>query len=973
MQTNLRTFYKLLASLLLIAALFSSGLNLTVAQAAALSSTTCTGSGTVTCNLWTNTATIALPGTASVKIWGYTDTAAGVLTTPGGPTLIVNQGDVVTVILHNSLPEASSLLFQGQAMIPDETGVTAGNSKSYTFTATNAGTYLYEAGLTPSVQHQVAMGLYGALIVRPATANQAYASITSAYNDEALVLLSEIDTLLNNSANPANFDMRNYHPRYWLINGKPFPNTDVINTAVGNKLLLRFVNAGLQVHSMSLLGLNQNVIATDGSPLANAFTYVADSIAPGQTLDTITTIPAATTAGSRFALYDASLVQHNNNGAGFGGMLTFIQAGTSTVTGVDTTGPATGAVSLNPNPSTGSANVTINASISDANTGNNNVTAAEFFVDATGGNGSGLAMGGTFGSPTASVNAIITVAQLSSLTSGSHTIYVHGVDSLGNWGTFNIVTLVLDRTGPITSALVLSPGATNGSVDVSISANGNDTSTGNANVTAAEYFIDPVGRPANGSGTAMSVNIPAPIASLSTTIPAAAVNALSVGAHTISVRSMDVFGNWGVLVTSTLTVDKTGPATSGVSVSPSPNNGTTPFNTSTPAVRVSASFLDTSTSISAAEGFIDTISANGTGFVFVANDGVFNSLGEPGYGDIPIAVVGTLTQGSHTIFVHAKDAAGNWGTTSTTTLVIDKTAPTFTGVTLSPNPTNGAATVTLTVNGAVDTGGAGLAGGEYWVNPPTSTSPAPGSGTQFAGTSTNIAVGTFATGSYTVSVRLKDAASNWSTIRTAPLTVVPDAIFSNGFETGTSPWGWSSASTNTATRLNVTAAAALASSALGLQAQGNNTNYVQYNFGTAAQPATGTFDARFYFNPNNNASNGQDIFAGATSTAFSTQLFHVRYRRNGAQPQIQIQVGATANGTWVNITNNASNRIEVVWQSGTSLQLYINGVLSQTVTTAATGSIAAVRLGSVTSGGSSTLEFFDAFASKRAVSPLVGP
>ena len=70
------------------------------------------------------------------------------------------------------------------------------------------------------------------------------------------------------------------------------------------------------------------------------------------------------------------------------------------------------------------------------------------------------------------------------------------------------------------------------------------------------------------------------------------------------------------------------------------------------------------------------------------------------------------------------------------------------------------------------------------------------------------------------------------------------------------------------------------------------------------------------------------------------RLFHVRYRRNGAQPQVQIQVGATANATWVNITNNASNRIEVVWQSGTTLQLYVNGTLSQTLTAGA-GSVAA--------------------------------
>ena len=51
-------------------------------------------------------------------------------------------------------------------------------------------------------------------------------------------------------------------------------------------------------------------------------------------------------------------------------------------------------------------------------------------------------------------------------------------------------------------------------------------------------------------------------------------------------------------------------------------------------------------------------------------------------------------------------------------------------------------------------------------------------------------------------------------------------------------------STNTTTRLNVTTSPALVG-ARSLQAQGNNTNYVQYTFGTAANPATATYDARF--------------------------------------------------------------------------------------------------------------------------------
>ena len=58
-------------------------------------------------------------------------------------------------------------------------------------------------------------------------------------------------------------------------------------------------------------------------------------------------------------------------------------------------------------------------------------------------------------------------------------------------------------------------------------------------------------------------------------------------------------------------------------------------------------------------------------------------------------------------------------------------------------------------------------------------------------------------------------------------------------------------------------------------------------------------------------------------------MFRVRYRLNGGTPQVQIQVGtSTANAAWTNILGGASNNvIEVVWQSGGTLTLYVNGTL----------------------------------------------
>jgi hypothetical protein len=554
-------------------------------------------------------------------------------------------------------------------------------------------------------------------------------------------------------------------------------------------------------------------------------------------------------------------------------------------------------------------------------------------------------------------------------TSGTHLVYVRSQDALGNWGPMVSSTFVIDRVGPTTSALTLTPNPSNGSVGVVLSGTASDAATGNQNVTAAEYFLGAPG--ASGSGSAMSLNKLAPTVSLSATIAAPGSSAV------VSVHAQDAAGNWGPYTTIALTVDPDGPATSSISANPPANNGSYGQSSTLPSVRITATISDAASGgsrVAAGEGFIDGgVIVDGSGFPFLPVDGVFDSSTEVVAADIPLSTINLLTSGNHVIRVHGKDAVGNWGTPVSLTYLIDRTAPTFSSISLSPSPTYGATTVTLTVNGASDPAVSGLfsgvAGGEYWIG---TTVPAAGSGTRFSGLTASIPVGSLATGSYTIGARVRDAAGNWSTVtHTATLVVVPNAIFSNGFESGGRPWGWSSASTNSTTRMNVTSTTPMVGTRM-LQAQGNNTNYVQYNFGTAAQPATSTYDARFYFNPNNNASTGQDILAAATSNTFGTQLFHVRYRRNGAQPQVQIQVGNTANATWTNINNNVANVIEVTWQAGGSLQLTVNGTLAQTLT-AGSGSVGAVRLGSVTNGGSSTLEFFDAFASKRLLTPLYGP
>jgi hypothetical protein len=238
---------------------------------------------------------------------------------------------------------------------------------------------------------------------------------------------------------------------------------------------------------------------------------------------------------------------------------------------------------------------------------------------------------------------------------------------------------------------VLTPSVTNGTgtAGVAVHATGSDVATGGSNIAAAEYSIDA------GATTPMTVSPVAPTASLDATIPAAVANALLEGTRVVSIRSQDAQGNWGLPATVNLTVDKTAPITSGVSAAPNPTNGVLPFNASTPAVRVTAATISdpiagsVRSNIAAAEAFIDTAGAAGSGIPLAAADGVFNSPSEPGYTDIPLATVLQMTNGNHTIYVHARDAAGNWGATGSTVLTVDKIAPTVLSINrVNPDPTS---------------------------------------------------------------------------------------------------------------------------------------------------------------------------------------------------------------------------------------------------------------------------------------------
>jgi FtsP/CotA-like multicopper oxidase with cupredoxin domain len=282
----------------------------------------------VNVDLCAKEGTVTLPGTPDpVPIWGLatmagpdcSDEVAGL----PGPVLNVGEGDTVNVTLHNGLAENVSLVFPGQELAPDFAGASPGGTAAYSFTAGDPGTYIYAAGRNPAVQ--VPMGLYGALVVDSADAGTAYGTGTgSGYNRQAVLVLSEIDPNLN--ADPGGFNAADWHPTYWLINGQPYdPSTPTtVAASQGANTLLRYVNAGVDHHSMMLLGLHQRVIAKDAALLNASFEAISETIPAGQTADMIVSVPGSASLGQTYALYSRNL-DVTNAGEFPGGMLTFLE------------------------------------------------------------------------------------------------------------------------------------------------------------------------------------------------------------------------------------------------------------------------------------------------------------------------------------------------------------------------------------------------------------------------------------------------------------------------------------------------------------------------------------------------------------------------------------------------------------------------------------------------------------------------
>src|SRR5438067_122479 len=281
-----------------------------------------------TFNLTAQPAYISQPDGQAVYSWGYGCTGG----TPGSATFAPPA---------SLMPGATCPTMQvpGPTLI-----VTQGGTVTYTFTASSPGTHAYYSGTQGDLQ--VEMGLYGAIIVLPASvpaactaglhasnltaeahwhesdfrlAAAAYSHARTCYDREYLFQFSEMDPNIHSQALAQVTARGNcaagavgcslevatepYHPAYFMINGRSMPDDMDTNYAFqyphqpyngnphmhpGEQVLLRVIGQGRWQHPFHEHGNHVRILGRDGNLILSATD--PNSLA-GPLLFTTTTTP----------------------------------------------------------------------------------------------------------------------------------------------------------------------------------------------------------------------------------------------------------------------------------------------------------------------------------------------------------------------------------------------------------------------------------------------------------------------------------------------------------------------------------------------------------------------------------------------------------------------------------------------------------------------------------------------------------
>jgi hypothetical protein len=274
-----------------------------------------------------------------------------------GPTIRVTKGDRFRIILNNESSGEHTIHIHGQRkpLLMDgvpfigQNPVKKDESYTYEFTANNLGTSWYHCHVDS--QHHVDMGMYGAFIVESKQEKLEYdreyimildewptkhvhvhegETEMEEHEEHGVVTMHEgsppVHEHKDEKPKKRDWYPKTYAPRQevydgFTINGKSFPLTEPVKVKKGEKVRIRFINAGYQPHFMHTHSHKFVVVSRDGAYVNEPQKRDTVQIGPGQRVDIIL---HADNPG--IWPFHCHRVDHVTNEHIYpGGMLTFIQ------------------------------------------------------------------------------------------------------------------------------------------------------------------------------------------------------------------------------------------------------------------------------------------------------------------------------------------------------------------------------------------------------------------------------------------------------------------------------------------------------------------------------------------------------------------------------------------------------------------------------------------------------------------------
>ncbi len=222
---------------------------------------------------------LTMPDGEHIRFWGFEDPLASnqVKTLPS-PPIRVREGFPVHIKLEIDKAVAGEALRNGRDAIPPGNAASLKSaSYIYQWQPKMAGTWLYQSH--ESTLKQFEMGMFGLLIVDPECSPcgrpRAYRD-GPAYDVERTFVFDDVDPRWHSAEGGANTAAEiGFVPKYFLVNGVPntetLQNKDVeIEAKVGDKVLLRMLNASFSLVRTRIERLRGDIIAVDGKALVAA-------------------------------------------------------------------------------------------------------------------------------------------------------------------------------------------------------------------------------------------------------------------------------------------------------------------------------------------------------------------------------------------------------------------------------------------------------------------------------------------------------------------------------------------------------------------------------------------------------------------------------------------------------------------------------------------------------------------------------